>query len=179
DQLYKQRSTRNTHNPYTTLFRSAKEKARDFLEVYLELREMHLNEETTEFINHQLMNYYRKNIVRLFKEKENIDELFTDLTKAFKQVEKNQLKRYDRILKREITPILKEDKSFYKRRNTRYQILREVRNVITAKNKKRATIRFIYRNVFLKLPVKQNLVYFESFGGKSYSDSPKYIYEHL
>src|SRR5690625_6824194 len=87
------------------------------------------------------MNYYRKNIVRLFKEKENIDELFTDLTKAFKQVEKNQLKRYDRILKREITPILKEDKSFYKRRNTRYQILREVRNVITAKNKKRATIR--------------------------------------
>src|SRR5690625_7046293 len=54
-----------------------------------------------------------------------------------------------------------------------------VRNVITAKNKKRATIRFIYRNVFLKLPVKQNLVYFESFGGKSYSDSPKYIYEHL
>src|SRR5690625_4950383 len=109
----------------------AKEKAKDFLEVYLELREMNLNEETTEFINHQLMNYYRKNIVRLFKEKENIDELFTDLTKAFKQVEKNQLKRYDRILKREITPILKEDKSFYKRRNTRYQILREVRNVIT------------------------------------------------
>jgi len=157
----------------------AKEKARDFLKVYLELKEMSLNEETTEFINHQLMNYYRKDIVRLFKEKENIDELFTDLTKAFKQVEINQLKRYDHFLKREITPILKEDKSFYKRRNTRYQILREVKNVITAKNKKSATIRFIYRNIFLKLPVKQNLVYFESFGGKSYSDSPKYIYEHL
>src|SRR5699024_2830242 len=78
-----------------------KEKTKNFHEMYLELREMNLNEETTEFINHQLMNYYRKNIVRLFKEKENIDELFTDLTKAFKQVEKNQLKRYDRILKRE------------------------------------------------------------------------------
>src|SRR5690625_6211562 len=101
---------------------------------------MSLNEETTEFNNHQLMNYYRKDIVRLFKEKENIDELFTDLTKAFKQVEINQLKRYDHFLKREITPILKEDKSFYKRRNTRYQILREVKNVITAKNKKSATI---------------------------------------
>src|SRR5699024_5550700 len=72
-----------------------KEKARDFLKVYLELKEMSLNEETTEFINHQLMNYYRKDIVRLFKQKENIDELFTDLTKAFKQVEINQLKRYD------------------------------------------------------------------------------------
>src|SRR5690625_6683419 len=63
--------------------------------------------------------------------------------------------------------------------NTSYQRLREVKNLITAKNKKSATIRFIYRNIFLKLPVKQNLVYFESFGGKSYSDSPKYIYEHL
>src|SRR5699024_9571360 len=133
----------------------------DFLKVYLELKEMRLNEETTEFINHQLMNYYRKDIARLCKEKENIDELFTDLTKALKQVEINKLKRNDHFIKREITPILKEDKSFYKRRNTRYQIRREVKNVITAKNKKSATIRFIYRNIFLKLPVKQNLVYFE------------------
>src|SRR5699024_9250944 len=81
---FKQR--RNNPSTNTTLQQSdAKEKARDFLKVYLELKEMSLNEETTEFINHQLMNYYRKDIVRLFKEKENIDELFTDLTKAFKQ----------------------------------------------------------------------------------------------
>src|SRR5699024_10050600 len=102
----------------------AKKKARDFLKVYLELKKMSLNKEMTKFINDEIMNYYIKDIVRLFKEKENIDELFTDLTKAFKQVEINQLKRYDHFLKREITPILKEDKSFYKRRNTRYQILR-------------------------------------------------------
>lgn len=157
----------------------AMDKAKDFLKVYLELKKLNLNEESTEFINHQLMNYYRKDIVKLFKDKENIDELFNNLTKAFKQVDDQQLKRYDRILKREITPILKENKEFYKRRNTRYQILRETRNVIVAKNKKRALIRFVYRNVFLKLPVKKGLVYFESFSGKSYSDSPKYIYEHL
>ncbi len=157
----------------------ALEKAKDFLSVYLELKKMNLNIETTEFINHQLMNYYRKDIVRLFKDEENIDELFTDLTKAFKRVDEEQLKRYDLLLKREITPILKEDKKFYKRRNARYQILREIKNLITAKNKKRALIRFVYRNLFLKLPVKKGLVYFESFGGKSYSDSPKYIYEHL
>src|SRR5699024_2306948 len=157
----------------------AMNKAKDFLKVYLELKKLNLNEESTEFINHQLMNYYRKDIVKLFKDKENIDELFTNLTQAFKQVDDQQLKRYDRILKREITPILKENKEFYKRRNTRYQILRETRNVIVAKNKKRTLIRFIYRNVFLKLTVKKGLVYFESFSGKSYSDSPKYIYEHL
>lgn len=157
----------------------ALEKAKDFLSVYLELKKMNLNLETTEFINHQLMNYYRKDIVRLFREEENIDELFTDLTQAFKRVDEEQLKKYDLLLKREITPILKDDKKFYKRRNARYQFLREVKNLITAKNKRRALIRFVYRNLFLKLPVKKGLVYFESFGGKSYSDSPKYIYEHL
>lgn len=157
----------------------ALEKAKDFLKVYLELRKMDLNIETTEFINHQLMNYYRKDIVRLFKEEENIDELFTDLNQAFKRIDEQQLKKYDLLLKREVNPILKNNKKFYKRRNARYQILREIRNVITARNKKRAAIRFIYRNIFLKLPVKKGLVYFESFGGKSYSDSPKYIYEYL
>src|SRR5699024_12427741 len=117
--------------------------ARDFLKVYLELKEMNLNEETTEFINHQLMNYYRKDIVRLFKEKENIDELCTDLTKAFKQVELNQLTRYDHFLKREVTPILKEDKALYKHRNTRYQISRKVRNVILPKNKQHIYNRYV------------------------------------
>lgn len=157
----------------------ALDKAKDFIKVYLEMKKMNLNEETTTFINHQLMNYYRKNIVRLFKEEDNIDELFDNLSQALKKVDDEQLKKYDRILKREITPILKENKNWYKRRNARYQFLREAKNVISAKNKKVSFARFIYRNVFLRLPVKEGLIYFESFGGKSYSDNPKYIYEYL
>nr|WP_249226037.1 CDP-glycerol glycerophosphotransferase family protein [Oceanobacillus jordanicus] len=31
----------------------------------------------------------------------------------------------------------------------------------------------------MRLPIKENVVFFESFLGKSYSDSPKYIYEYL
>src|SRR5699024_10644500 len=46
----------------------AMNKAKDFLKVYLELKKLNLNEESTEFINHQLMNYYRKDIVKLFKD---------------------------------------------------------------------------------------------------------------
>jgi len=37
----------------------------------------------------------------------------------------------------------------------------------------------LYRHRFLKQPVEPNWVMFESFFGKSYSDSPKYIYEYL
>ncbi|HKL79488.1 MAG TPA: CDP-glycerol glycerophosphotransferase family protein [Mobilitalea sp.] len=38
---------------------------------------------------------------------------------------------------------------------------------------------YLYHRVFHKLPIKKNWVLLESFFGKSYSDSPKYIYEYL
>lgn len=39
--------------------------------------------------------------------------------------------------------------------------------------------KFLYIHWFVKRPVKKNWVLFESFFGKNYSDSPKYIYEYL
>lgn len=39
--------------------------------------------------------------------------------------------------------------------------------------------RYLYKSYFLKRPMKENYVMFETFMGKSYSDSPKYIYEYL
>ncbi len=43
----------------------------------------------------------------------------------------------------------------------------------------RSFSRHLYETYFLKLSLKEDLVFFESFFGKSYSDSPKYIYEYL
>ena len=39
--------------------------------------------------------------------------------------------------------------------------------------------KFCYRHFFLKKPLLENTVLCETFFGKSYSDSPKYIYEYL
>ncbi len=41
------------------------------------------------------------------------------------------------------------------------------------------SMKFLYTHFFLRLPVRRDWVLFESFFGKSYSDSPKYIYEYL
>lgn len=38
---------------------------------------------------------------------------------------------------------------------------------------------FLYHKVFLRMKVKENLIVYESFFGKSYSDSPRYIYEYM
>lgn len=44
---------------------------------------------------------------------------------------------------------------------------------------KREIAKFLYIKKFLTMPLKEDWVMFESFFGKSYSDSPKYIYEYL
>jgi CDP-glycerol glycerophosphotransferase len=46
------------------------------------------------------------------------------------------------------------------------------------KNKK-VLLMYLYHHYFTKWPLKEKWILFESFFGKSYSDSPKYIYEHL
>jgi len=47
------------------------------------------------------------------------------------------------------------------------------------KKNKRVFAYHLYHKYFIKLPIKENYVMCESFFGKSYSDSPKYIYEYL
>jgi CDP-glycerol glycerophosphotransferase len=37
----------------------------------------------------------------------------------------------------------------------------------------------LYTHRYMKMPVKKNVILFESFFGKSYSDSPKYLYEYV
>lgn len=43
----------------------------------------------------------------------------------------------------------------------------------------RARMKYLYKKFFLQRPMKENWVILESFFGKNYSDSPKYIYEYL
>ncbi|MCR5798242.1 MAG: CDP-glycerol glycerophosphotransferase family protein, partial [Eubacterium sp.] len=39
--------------------------------------------------------------------------------------------------------------------------------------------KFLDKRIFQKMPLKDNLIFIESFFGKSYSDSPKYLYEYI
>lgn len=39
--------------------------------------------------------------------------------------------------------------------------------------------KYLYRKIFVKMKMKENMVVFESFLGRNYSDSPKYIFEFL
>jgi CDP-glycerol glycerophosphotransferase len=53
---------------------------------------------------------------------------------------------------------------------------RKLRQIV--KNRK-VFAKALYVHVFIKRPLKENYILFESFFGKNYSDSPKYVYEYL
>jgi CDP-glycerol glycerophosphotransferase len=54
--------------------------------------------------------------------------------------------------------------------------VRKIRHILVSRTELK---RFLYMHLFLKQPIKENWVLFESFFGKSFADSPKYIYEYL
>lgn len=54
--------------------------------------------------------------------------------------------------------------------------MQKVKKII--KNR-REIVKYCYRKYFLQKPILENYILFESFQGRSYSDSPKYIYEYI
>ncbi len=62
----------------------------------------------------------------------------------------------------------------------KHHITKNRMNVLKAITTKRSKLkRYLYKKVFTKMKLKQDVVMLESFFGKSYSDSPKYIFEYL
>lgn len=45
--------------------------------------------------------------------------------------------------------------------------------------KKGEFVRYMYEHYFIKLPLLEKVIFFESFFGKGYSDNPKYVYEYI
>ncbi|WP_088052314.1 bifunctional glycosyltransferase/CDP-glycerol:glycerophosphate glycerophosphotransferase [Virgibacillus dakarensis] len=151
-------------------------KIKDFLYIYSTLKNIYNDELANNFLDEHLLNFYRKDIVTYFKQSENIDPLFSQLVKTLKKVDTKILGDQDFILKREAKKIIKGDIDKYKKINSRHQWLRELKGGLKGR---RRFYRFLYNRLFIKLPIKQEWVFFESFLGKSYSDNSKYIYEYM
>lgn len=148
----------------------------NFLQQYSKLKGKYRNKLTNDFLDTQLLNFYRKDILLFFKQESNVDLLFDDLCKAVNLISAQNLKKYDFVLKREINAIKNRNLKKYKKINSNHQFLRDLREGIKSKRK---FYTFLYNRIFTKMRIKPNLVLFESFSGKNYSDSPKYIYEYM
>lgn len=152
------------------------EKIEDFLYIYKELKEKYKDELTNAYLDKQLLNFYRKDIVLFFKVTDRINVYFEEVSVATQQVWHENLKEYDFFFRREIKALAKGNKKKYKKTNSKLLFLRDFYRGIKSRSKMKL---FIYNHFFTKLKRKDNWVMFESFQGKSYSDNPKYIYEYM
>ena len=150
--------------------------AHDLLGVYNRLRTHDLSQEAQIYLDNKVLNFYRKHLIVEFKDSSAIDRHFDELAEAMQKIDPARLKHKDLILKNDVRLIKSNRKNAFKKLNSFHGFLRDLKRSAGTKRKRKE---FFYKRLFKNMNVKDNLVVFESFQGKSYSDSPKYIYQYM
>ena len=130
-------------------------------------------------LDKKYVSYYVRVYAPRLKRSENDiwrEENFMKFSKLFSGMNRETLKSLKGYQGRLIKALIKQDvdKSI---RIVKFRLgIKKFKKII---RNKREFGKSLYIHIFLKKPMVQNWVLFESFFGKSYSDSPKYIYEYL
>lgn len=103
-------------------------------------------------------------------------ERFQMIRNVMLEVDPEKIKRLKKYKKKIVKALLKNDVKRATTVVTRHLGLKKLKKI---KKNKKLFAYYLYNKVFSKLPVKENWVFCETFFGKSYSDSPKYVYEYL
>lgn len=104
------------------------------------------------------------------------EDYFIMMSKLFKEVSREVLKGQKGYQRRVIKALIRQDVNKSIRIVKINLAYKKIKRILKSK---RAFGRFLYTHLFLKRPMVNNWILFESFFGKSYSDSPKYIYEYI
>ncbi|KKK34647.1 hypothetical protein WN59_06305 [Salinicoccus sediminis] len=148
----------------------------DLLGIYNQLRTEELSEEARKYLDDKLLNFYRKRLVPEFKDDSTIDQYFEGLVESIKKIDPERLENKDFILKNDVKAIQSNRKNIFRKLSNFNHLLRDIKKGFTSRKGRKE---LLYKRVFKNMDFKDNLVVFESFQGKSYSDSPKYIYEYM
>ncbi len=103
-------------------------------------------------------------------------ERFEIIRDCMLQVDRERIKALTKYRKRVVKALLKGD---VKKVTLQVNLHLGVKKLKKIRKNWRVFSYYLYHRYFLKMPLKENWVLCESFFGKSYSDSPKYIYEYL
>ncbi|MBH1940371.1 bifunctional glycosyltransferase family 2 protein/CDP-glycerol:glycerophosphate glycerophosphotransferase [Mobilitalea sibirica] len=152
----------------------------EFLDAYYEaIKRIPRDSDLRNRLDRKYISYYAKNYAPRLKRSKNdawrTDNfvLMSDIMKGMNPEVINSLKGYKkRLIKALIKKDVNKSIKIVKMNLARKKIKRILKN-------KKAFAKFLYVHYFIKKPLKDNWVIFESFFGKSYSDSPKYVYEYL
>ncbi|MCR5324648.1 MAG: bifunctional glycosyltransferase family 2 protein/CDP-glycerol:glycerophosphate glycerophosphotransferase [Lachnospiraceae bacterium] len=130
-------------------------------------------------VDHQIIIYFTNYFVKKLKRSENEcwrEERFDAMRELALRISTTNIRR-EKFWRRRMVKALRngqQDKCV--KLITRRLGWKKFKKMLRGKN---VLNKFLYRRKYLKMPISENTIVFESFLGKNYSDSPKYIYEYL
>jgi len=150
----------------------------DFIEVYTQQKDRLDvdNSASNRYLDDLFLNYYRRQIVMFLDNKKNVDHYFSKLSATAKKVDRKRLKEKNIIVRTQINMLIRGNKGAFSKTLQLYHGVRKVKWAFGGRTK---LFIQLYRTLFMRLPLKERTIVFESFLGKNYSDSPKYIYEYM
>lgn len=153
---------------------------REFIDVYYRIVErLPKDSDLKGRIDKKYISYYTKTFAPRLKRSKNDawrKEYFVMMSDIIGGIDPEILRAQKGYRKRILKALIKKDVEKSIRIVKVHLAYKKIKKIVRSK---KAFAKFLYVHVFLKQPVKENWIIFESFFGKNYSDSPKYIYEHL
>ncbi|MCA0172872.1 bifunctional glycosyltransferase family 2 protein/CDP-glycerol:glycerophosphate glycerophosphotransferase [Bacillus sp. RAR_GA_16] len=162
----------------TLMLHSVEEKLPDLFYIYHKMKLSYGDTKSiSRYLDLLLLNYYSKSITnKASKEPSVLFDHFTALKNCLALVAPGRMKRRNLVERREHR-LLQKGKKEAVLKSMKFRVrLRQWRRAL---RKKHLLMSQLYRTVLVKMPIKERKVLLESFGGKGYSDSPRYIYEEL
>lgn len=176
---YKRAGIHPITNP-ALIQRPIEERVREFIKLYLDLNKEYGQIETAKrFLDRIFLSYYRRTVIYIFKDSNNFDEFFKLYGKAIKLLDKSRLSSQPMHIRGEIKHLERGNQKKFQKFLRLHIEARDFRNGIRGVKRFK---KYLYKKAFQYIsnfPVKNNLIMFESFLGKQYSDNPRAIYQYL
>ena len=131
------------------------------------------------YLDSKMLRYYTKFFARkIRRSKDDIwrNERFKAMGEILKNIHPRLLNKSSRYSKKMIKAGLNGDLELAKKTVSRHLAKIKFKKILKNKNEMN---KYLYRHKYINEPIEENWVMFETFMGKSYADSPKYIYEYL
>ena len=130
------------------------------------------------YLDGKFIKYYVKRIAPFYLRGEKNDRpaIFKEASTCLPLISDAAMKRSRRYSRRLIRYSKKHDMDKIAKKVRLHSAKQSFFRII--KNKERIK-HYIYRKIYVKKPLVDNMIMFESFFGRNYSDSPRYIFEYL
>ena len=152
----------------------------EYMEAYLEAVAMTAPDSLMRrFLEEKLIDYYTGTYALRLRRSENDawrKERFAVMQDCMRQVDQDRIRELKRYRKGVVKALLKGN---VKKATLHVNIHLGLKKLKKIRKNRRVFSYYLYHKYFLKMPIMENWVLCESFFGKSYSDSPKYIYEYI